>query len=404
MKATRREFIGSVSAAAVLTPPRPASPAVANDDPLGVRGDFPVVEEEVVYLDCAYIAPSPVPVVEAVRGFLDAKIRSPLSLGAMVDESHAARRKFARLVGAAESEVALLYSTSEGENIVARSLDLRPGDNVVIDDLHFQTTYVLYQHLAETSGIEVRVVPSSGGAAPVDAFAELIDDRTRLVSVAWVSNQNGYQQDLAGLADLAHDRGTYLYADAVQGIGMLDLDVKAAGIDFFTTGTYKWLLAGHGVAPFYVREELLDLVAPDRYGHLHVAEDLGDYQYRLHDDARKYEYATLAFEAVYMLSAALDYLLRIGVKNIERHTVGLAHRLQEGLTAQGHDVWTPPGNRSAIVAFEHHRDNAMVRRSLMEARVNVSLREGGAHVRASPALFNNAAEIDALLDVTGGWA
>lgn len=403
MKVTRREFIGNVSAAAVIAQPGTAGPAATAEDPLGVRGDFPVVEEEVVYLDCAYIAPSPVPVVEAVRGFLDSKIRSPLSLGTMVDESHAARRKFARLIGAGEHEVALLYSTSEGENIVARSLGLGAGDNVVIDDLHFQSTYVLYQHLAETTGVEIRVVPSRDGAVSVEAFSDHIDERTRLVSVTWVSNQNGYRHDLAALAELAHDRGTYLYADAVQGIGMLDLDVKETGIDFFTTGTYKWLLAGHGVAPFYVREELLDLVAPDRYGHLHVAEDLGEYQYRLYDDARKYEYATLAFEAVYMLSAALDYLLRIGVKNIERHTVGLARRLHEGLTAQGQDVWTPPGNRSAIVAFEHHRDNAMVRRSLMEARINVSLREGGDHVRASPALFNNAAEIDALLDVTGGW-
>ena len=403
MKTTRREFIGSVSAAAVIAQPGTASPAAAAEDPLGVRGDFPVVEES-VYLNCAYIAPSPVPVVDAVREFLDAKIRSPLSLGAMVDESHAARRKFARLVGAGEHEVALLYSTSEGENIVAGSLDLGPGDNVVIDDLHFQSTYVLYRQLAETRGVEIRVVPSRGGAIAVEAFAEHIDERTRVVSVTWVSNQNGYCHDLKALAALAHDRGAYLYADAVQGIGMLELDVKEAGIDFFTTGTYKWLLAGHGVAPFYVREELLDLVAPDRYGHLHVAEDLGDYRYRLYDDARKYEYATLAFEAVYMLSAALDYLDGVGVKNIERHTVGLAHRLQEGLTAQGHAVLTPPGNRSSIVAFEHGRDAAMVRRSLNEARVWASLRVGDTQLRVSPALFNNAAEIDALLEVTGAWA
>ena len=403
MKATRREFIGSVSAAAVLTPPRPASPAVADEDPLGVRGDFPVVGE-MIYLDCAYIAPSPVPVVDAVKAFLDRKTRSPLSLGAMVDEADAARGKFAQLIGATESEIGLLYSTTDGENIVARSLGLGPGDNVVIDDLHFQSTYVLYQQLAETTGVEIRVVPSRDGAVSVEAFSDHIDARTRLVSVTWVSNQNGYRHDLAALARLAHDRGTYLYADAVQGIGMLDLDVKEAGIDFLTTGTYKWLLAGHGVAPLYVREEVLDLVAPDRFGHLHVAEDLGDYRYRLYDDARKFGYATLAFESVFQLSAALDYLLRIGVKEIERHTVGLAHRLHDGLTAQGQDVWTPPGNRSAIVAFEHHRDNAMVRQSLMEARINVSLREGGDHVRASPALFNNAAEVDALLDVTGGWA
>lgn len=403
MKTTRREFIGSVSAAAVMAQPGPASPSAASDDPLGVRGDFPVVEES-VYLNCAYIAPSPVPVVDAVRGFLDAKIRSPLSLGAMVDESHAARRKFARLVGAGEHEVALLYSTSEGENIVARSLDLGRGDNVVIDDLHFQSTYVLYRQLAETRGVEIRVVPSRGGAIAVEAFAEHIDERTRVVSVTWVSNQNGYCHDLKALADLAHDRGTVLYADAVQGVGMLDLDVKEAGIDFFTTGTYKWLLAGHGVAPFYVREELLDLVAPDRYGHLHVAEDLGEYQYRLYDDARKYEYATLAFEAVYMLSAALDYLGGIGVKNIERHTVGLAHRLREGLTAQGQAVLTPPGNRSSIVAFEHGQDAEMVRRSLNEARIWASLRVGDTQLRVSPALFNNAAEIDRLLEVTGNWA
>ena len=403
MKPTRREFIGSVSAAAVLTPPRPATPAAADDDPLGVRGDFPVVEEG-VYLNCAYIAPSPTPVADAVRKFHDAKTRNPLSLPAMMDEAAAARRKFARLIGAAEREVGLLYSTTDGENIVARSLGLGAGDNVVIDDLHYQSTYVLYQQLAETAGVEVRVVSSRGGAAPVEAFAERIDERTRVVSVAWVSNQNGYRHDLKALAELAHDRGTYLYADAVQGVGMLDFDVKETGVDFLTTGTYKWLLAGLGVAAFYVRDELLDLVAPDRFGHLHVEETLGDYRYRLYNDARKYEYASLSFESVFQLSAALDYLLRIGVPNIERHTVGLAHRLQEGLTAQGHAVLTPRGNRSSIVALEHGRDADMVRRSLDEARIKVSFRAGDTQLRISPALFNNAAEIDALLDVTGAWA
>ena len=402
MDVTRREFIGNVSAAAVVTRPGSASPVAVDDDPLGVRGDFPVVEEG-VYLDCAYIAPSPTPAVEAVRAFLDAKTRSPLSLGAMVEEADAVRRKFARLIGAGEPEIGLLYSTSDGENIVAGSLDLGPGDNVVIDDLHFQSTYVLYQQLAETRGVEIRVVPSREGAVSMEAFAESIDERTRLVSVTWVSNQNGYRHDLAALARLAHARGTYLYADAVQGIGMLDLDVKQAGIDFLATGTYKWLLAGHGVAPMYVREELLDLVAPDRYGHLHVAETLGDYRYRLYDDARKYGYASLAFESIYQLSAALDYLLRIGVKDIERHTVGLAHRLHEGLTAQGHAVWTPSGNQSAIVTFEHGRDVETVQRSLDEARIKVSFRDDGAKVRASVALFNTAEEIDLLLDVTRRW-
>ena len=402
MEYTRREFIGSVSAAAVVTQLRPESPVVAGDDPLGVRGDFPVVNEG-VYLDSAYIAPSPTPTVDAVRAFLEAKTRDPVRLGPMVEEADAVRRKFARLIGATEPEIGVLYATSEGENIVARALDLGAEDNVVIDDLHFDTTYVLYQRLAEARGVEIRIVPSSGGAVPVDAFADHIDGRTRLVSVAWVSNQNGYRHDLAALAQLAHAHDAYLYADAIQGIGMLDLDVKEVGIDFLTAGTYKWLLAGHGVAPLYVREELLDLVVPDRYGHLHVSEHLGEYRYRLYDDARKYGYASMAFESVYQFSAALDYLLRIGVKDIERHTVGLAHRLQEGLAAQGHAIWTPSGNQSAIVTFEHGQDVDTVQRSLEEARIKLSFKDGGAQLRASMALFNTAEEIDLLLDVTKGW-
>lgn len=400
---TRREFIGSVSAAAVVTQLTPENRFLAGSDPLRVRGDFPVVDE-VAYLDSAYIAPSPTPAVEAVQDFLDAKTRIPVSLGAMVEEADAARRKFARLIGAAEPEIGLLYATSEGENVVARAIDPGPGDNVVLDDLHFETSYVLYQHLAEARGVEIRIVPSRGGTATAETFADHVDERTRLISVAWVSHQNGYHHDLASLARLAHAHGSYLYADAVQGTGMLDLDVKEVGIDFLTTGTYKWLLAGHGVAPFYVREELLEVVAPDRYGHLHVSEELGGHRYRLYDDARKYGYATMAFESVYQLNAALDYLLRIGVNDIERHTVGLAHRLHDGLSAQGHTVLTPPGNRSAIVAFEHGRDIDMVRRSLDDARIKLSFREGGSQLRAGIALFNTAAEIDLLLDVTSGWA
>ncbi len=402
MEYTRREFIGSVSAAAVVTQLRPESPVVAGDDPLGVRGDFPVVNEG-VYLDSAYIAPSPTPTVDAVRAFLEAKTRDPVRLGPMVEEADAVRRKFALLIGATEPEIGVLYATSEGENIVAQALDLGAEDNVVIDDLHFDTTYVLYQRLAEARGVEIRIVPSSGGAVPVDAFADHIDGRTRLVSVAWVSNQNGYRHDLAALAQLAHAHDAYLYADAIQGIGMLDLDVKEVGIDFLTAGTYKWLLAGHGVAPLYVREDLLDLVVPDRYGHLHVSEYLGEYRYRLYDDARKYGYASMAFESVYQFSAALDYLLRIGVKDIERHTVGLAHRLQEGLAAQGHVIWTPSGNQSAIVTFEHGQDVDSVQRSLEDARIKLSFKDGGAKLRASMALFNTAEEIDLLLDVTKGW-
>lgn len=403
MDLTRREFIGTVPAAAAVTRIRPGKMMSPEQDPLGIRRDFPVVEGS-IYLDSAYITPSPRQAVEAAQAFLERKATNPVSLGGMLNETNTVRRSFARLIGATEPEIGVLFATSDGENIVARALDLGPGDNVVIDDLHYETTYVLYQHLAESQGFEVRIVANKDGAAPAEAFAEHVDDRTKLVSVSWVSHQNGYHHDLTALAELAHAHGAYLYADAIQGIGMLDLDVKAVGIDFLTSGTYKWLLGSYGVAPFYVREELLEMVEVDRYGSLLIADNLGDHHFGIHADARKYGYATMAFGAVFQLRAALDYLHKVGVARIEQHTVGLAHRLHDGLTEQGYDVWTPAGNRSAILTFEHGKDMGLVRRTLSDASIRVSFKDGGVRLRVGVALFNTAEEVDRLLEVTGGWA
>jgi selenocysteine lyase/cysteine desulfurase len=408
---SRRAFITGVSSAAALTGVSPQALRASGvgetrrsaADPLGVRSDFPVVSGS-VYLDSAYITPSPRQAVEAAQRFAEAKAQDPVSLGAMLEETNLVRRRFATLVGATESEVGVLFATSDGENIVAGALDLQPGDNVVIDDLHYETTYLLYQQLAESKGLDVRIVRSEEGRASVEAFAEHVDERTRLVSVAWVSHQNGFRHDLRGLAELAHAHGAYLYADAIQGIGAVDLDVRSTGIDFFATGTYKWLLGGFGIAPFFVREELLDRIGPDRFGSLNIAEELGEHRFRIYDDARKYGYATMSFGAVYQLRAALDYLLEVGVTNIEAHTVSLAQRLHAGLVDQDHDVWTPEGNRSPIVTFRHHRDAGLVRGTLEGAGIRISYKRDGEELRAGVALFNTAEEIDALLEVTGGWA
>lgn len=403
MSFTRRQFIGSLAAAAATSQVRAAesTPSPLND-PLGVRGDFPVVTDT-VYLDSPYITPSPHQAVLAAQEFVAAKGRVPISLGGMLGESNAVREKFAELIGAQTAEIGLLYATSDGENIVAQALDMGAGDNVVIDDLHYETTYNLYRKLEQERGVELRIVRAKGGAASAEAFAELVDAKTKLVSVSWVSHQNGYHHDLKPLAELAHAHGAYLYADAIQGVGMLELDVRRCGIDFLTAGTYKWLLGGYGVAPFYVRSALLDTVEIDRSGSLHIARHREDFHFDLHRDGRKYGYATLAFGAVFQLRAALDYLLKTGVPNIERHTVALAHSIRSGLLDQGFAVTTPADNRSAIVTFAHGRDVAQVRKDLENANIKVSLKEGGEKIRIGTALFNNTDEVKTFLELTSRW-
>ena len=387
----------------MLLPTGAQSPTIDRDDPLGVRRDFPASRDG-LYLNSAYIAPIPLPVADAARAFADRKASKPIPLDEMLKKTDEVRGQFARLVGAEPDEIGFLFATSEGENIVASALDLKAGDNVVVDELHYNTSFVLYRHLEETRRIALRIVTHRDGRVSSDDFARVIDDRTRLVSVAWVSHQNGFRHDMRPLADVAHAHGALFYADAVQALGMFPTNVRAAGVDFMTSGTYKWLLGGFGVAPFFVRRELLDRIRVDRLGALHVEKELGDHRYEIYRTAKKFEYATLPFAEVYQLGAALAYLERVGVDRIERHTVALAGELREGLAALGFRVLTPPDNRSSIVSVHLARNQARAREVLDKNGVQVSFREKGSQLRVSPALFNTRDEIRRFLDHAKSFA
>jgi selenocysteine lyase/cysteine desulfurase len=200
------------------------------------------------------------------------------------------------------------------------------------------------------------------------------------------------------IADLAHSVGAVFYADAIQAVGMIPIDVRAAGVDAICCGSYKWMLAGFGVAPFFIRRELIDRLTIDRYGEFQVDRELPDHHFTLATTARKFDYCSRAFGAVHQLSAGLAYLETVGVPRIESHTVGLARRLYDGLSAQGHQLFTPPENRSSIVTIYTSKPMADVRATFHAAKVDVTVRNG--QVRIAPALFNTADEIDRCLDLT----
>ncbi len=301
------------------------------------------------------------------------------------------------MFGAKPEEIAILFSTSDAENIVTRALDLKAGDNVVIDELHFITTFVLYRELEKRNGIELRVVPHRDGRAPIESFEAKTDARTRLISVAWVSNRNGYRHDLKALSDLAHRHGGFLFADGIQALGTFPTNLHQEGVDFACGNSYKWLFASWGAAPFYVREEHLERIQSDRFGHNQVAETLPDLHFRLHSTAQKYEYAGLNYGAVAQLEAALGFMAKVGLARIEEHGVALAQELREGVAKLGFEMFTPPKNPSQIVSFTHGRDAKEVKRVLREENISVTFRENDAQIRASVAMFNNRSDVANLL-------
>jgi len=408
MQFTRRQFFRTTSGAAALGAiAGPAGAGAQPGQPLTTRADFPALNDY-TYLNTAYIGLLAKPVVEAGRAWLEARATKPLEVGAMLAKADEVRHRFAGLINASDDEIGLLFATSEGENVVTDALDFKAGDNVVIDDLVYPSTPVIYRRLQETKGVDLRVVKHRGGAVSLADYEKLVDNRTRLISVAWVSNLNGFRHDMRPLADLAHAHGAHLYTDAIQAIGTAPLDVRAAGVDFLCCGGYKWLMAGFGVAPFYVRRELLDRIRPDRVGW-RVEKHLDDYHYEHYKNGRKYEYASLAFGDLYQLAAALAYLERVGLTQVESHTAPLVTQLRKGLVDRRFRLFTPEGNRSPIVSFYVDRAADAAARTLEAAGVKVTVQNGDrtdayggsgapfSRVRVSVSFFNSAADVDRML-------
>jgi selenocysteine lyase/cysteine desulfurase len=392
MALSRRDFLGVTATAALAPLQQTFGPA---DDPLGVRKDFPALRE-LTFLNTAYTGLISQAVVDAAREWTDTRARRTYTVGEMLAKADEVRKRYAAMFGAGEDEIAFLSSTTEGENIVVNSLDFKAGDNVVYDDLVYPSTPAIYQRLAATHGVEIRVVKSRNGAAPVEDFKKLVDRRTRLISVAWINNNSGYRHDMKALAELAHSHGAYLYSDAVQFMGTGPVDLRAEGVDFCTSGTYKWLMAGFGVAVFYVRRELLDKINSSNVGWRSPSTTSAQPQ-----SAKKLEYATLSFGDIYELSAALQYLQRIGLDKIEARSQTLVKRFRSGLAERKMQIATPENTRSPIVSFYIRKRSAEAAKILDAERVKVSLQEVTplTRVRVAIAFFNNEADVDRMLAV-----
>jgi len=394
----RRRFLETTALGlAALPAARAEASAASDEDPLGVRADFPITKE-LAYLNTASVGPLSRQTRDALAAYADEKMmyRDP---GSRREAKASVRKKFAELFGATEEEIALLYSTSDGENIVVSAMDWKEGDNVVVDELHFTTSFVLFRELEERFGVELRVVTPKKGRVTIDDFDARVDERTRLLSVAWVSNRNGFRYDVRELSKLAHAHGAYLYADAIQALGHFPTDLHDEGVDFACGNGYKWLFADFGCSPFYVRAEHLGWMRPDRYGHSQVAKNLPDRRFALKTSAEKFEHANPAYGAVVAMDTALSYLEGVGLARVEKHVTGLAGELREGLSALGLELFTPPANASPIVSFYHGLDPDTLYDGLAAERVPVTFQEQGKLVRSAVALFNNKSDIDRLVGV-----
>src|SRR5438552_2477068 len=400
MAVDRRQFLMSAAAvAASVRSARADTPPDGSIFPPSVRDDFPIASAQ-TYLNSAAIHPMSVPASRALADHVQFRLKGAgegrMDFGE--EQQKDLKRRFAQLIGAKPDEIAFVQNTSDGENIVVMGMDLpRRGGNVVLDELHFETSLYMYKSL-EAKGVELRVIKHRDWAIDIKDMERAVDRNTRLISMALVSNVNGYLHDARAISDLAHSHGAYVYADMVQAAGAVPIDVRALGIDFASTATYKWLMGERGFGFLYVREDLQDTVVPTtRYGHRQIAKVARvGITWEPLPGAARYETGTFPNALALCSYTSLQYIERLGLTNIRAHARQLTERLQKELPALGYPSVTPKGTETPIVAFQL-QDAVATAKRLRDARIAATIIDNERRLRLSVAVFNTQEDIAKLL-------
>ncbi|MGE0815259.1 MAG: aminotransferase class V-fold PLP-dependent enzyme [Vicinamibacterales bacterium] len=403
----RREFLAGAGALAVTSGRALAAQPAARPGavfPASVREEFPSASLE-TYLNSAAMHPLGRFAARAIEQGVAYRLQGPGPGRADFNGERQAdlKKRYGALINASASEIAYTASTSDGENIVVLGLDLpKKKGNVVIDELHFTTSLYMYKEL-EKQGVELRVVKHRNWRIDPADMDKAIDRNTRLVSLALVSNVNGFLHDCKAVSDLAHARGALVFADIIQAVGCVPVDVKALGIDFASAGTYKWIMGERGLGFLYVKEDLQGTALPTtRYGHRQVANfNRAELTWEPLPGAARYETGGIAVLLAAAVSEGIDYVNRLGLESIRRHARDLTTRLQTELPRLGYEPLTPAGNETPIVAFGL-KDRAATAKALHDARIAATIVGNENRLRLSVSVFNTHDDIDRVIDALGG--
>ena len=313
----------------------------------------------------------------------------------------AVRRAAAAMIGAEADEIALVNNTTHGINIVAEGLRWREGDNVVTLANEFPANLYPWMNQADR-GVETRLVPVEGGRPDLGRIADACDDRTRIVTVSWVSYSSGWRFDLDRLAETVYRRGALLFVDAIQGLGVFELDVKNTPIDFASADSHKWMLGPEGAGICFIRGEHLGELRPTGTGWRSV-EEPGNFEkigQPLRATASRYEGGTQCMGALAAMGASIELLGRFGPRAISQRVIEITDLACERLASIGAEIKSPrqsEAHKSGIVVFTlPGQDPEALKQRCLERGVALSCRSG--MLRISPHAYNNEDDIERLID------
>ncbi len=362
-----------------------------------VRSDFPIFRapsegKPLIYLDSAATAQKPQCVIEAISRYYSEECgtvhRAVYSLAARATERYnAVREKAKRFLNASsEEEVIFTSGTTASLNLLAYAIGqtwIQPGDDIIISEMEHHSNLIPWQLLCERTGARLHILPVDDRAdLLLDVYEKLLSEKTKIVSLAHMTNVTGTINPVRTLIALAHAVGAKVILDGAQAAVHQPIDVRALDVDFYVFSGHK-LYGPTGVGVLYGKQKYLEELSPV-FGGSDMIDEVELQKSRFHGPPLKFEPGTPPVASVLGLGAAFDYIESIGkeaIAHFEQELLSYASRALRSIDRL--NIIGDPRCKGGILSFTIERAHALDVATLLSLK-GIALRTG--HLCAAPTL------------------
>ncbi|MFI0848406.1 aminotransferase class V-fold PLP-dependent enzyme [Mesorhizobium sp. IMUNJ 23232] len=363
-----------------------------------LRSRFPTLSYK-VYLSSGSYGLLSTDVEQAYHAYLADRVKYGAEWDGWLGRYEAVRKSIADLISSSADEIALTASVSAGINAIASALNFADGrDKIVLSNFEFPTSAQIW-HAQSLRGARIEhVKEGQDGYIPAEHFEELIDERTKIVSISHVCYRNGAKLEVEKIVEIARRYGALVILDCYQSVGTEEVDVKKLGVDIAVGGMMKYLIGSAGLGFLYVREGLIRELSPTASGW-YAQADFGAMDIFANTPsttAKRFEAGTPAVPVLYAAEAGLNIIQEVGPAAIGSYLCDLTGRCIDRLSSAGWQIATPRDDhrRGPMVAIRSKDANRLVAQ-LTERSIVTSCRDG--NVRAGFHFYNNNDDVDRLL-------
>ena len=364
-----------------------------------VRKLFPHLQTDQIYFNHAAIGPWSSLVLNRINEY--AQQRSSVKIEnykSYLKWNSGAKEKLGKILGTTPDRLAWVDNVSNGLNILAQGLDWKPGDRIILNDIEFPSNIYPFLNL-QRQGVEIDLIKSRNGIVDLEDIEKVITPKTKLVSISIVQFLSGYRADMDAIGELCKQYGIIFCVDAIQGVGVVQVDVGKSKIDFLSGGTQKWLMSSQGLSYIFLTEELQNRLVQKNVGWTSVENswNLLDYDLTLKPVADRFQNGTTNALGVAIFDSMLDLFLEFGMENVENRILENTNYFLERLSQI--DVQpilkdVAEKRLAGIVTFKHEKAKEIYN-ELEKRRTYAAVREG--MVRFAPHFYNTIEEIERVV-------